>query len=126
MSFGEDPNETLKLTPRTDRSAILSAIEDLPRGGGATNFTPALERAGSALLALEEVEKRHIILVTDGYPTDTEAQYGAMMKRNADAGITLSIVGIEADATATRMMTTALTTYAGVSEEHFYDVPSDT
>jgi hypothetical protein len=45
-----------------------------------------------------------------------------MMKRNADLGITLSIVGIEADATATRMMTTALETYAGVSAEHFYDV----
>ena len=120
MSFGEDPDETLKLTPRTDRTKILAAIDDLPRGGGATNFTPALERAGSALMALEEVEKRHIILVTDGYPTDTEAQYGAMMKRNADLGITLSIVCIEPDSTATRLMKTALTTYAGVSEEHFY------
>ena len=120
MSFGEDPNETLQLTPRTDRTKILAAIDDLPRGGGSTNFTPALERAGSALMALTEVEKRHIILVTDGYPTDNESQYGAMMKRNADLGITLSIVGVEPDATATRLMTTALTTYAGVSEDHFY------
>lgn len=122
MTFEENYSETLKMTPRTDRNKILAAIDDIPKEGGATNFTPALERAGSALLALKEVEKRHIILVTDGYPTDTEAQYGAIMKRNADAGITLSIVGIEADATATRLMTTALTTYAGVSEEHFYDV----
>lgn len=33
-------------------------------------FTGAIERAGAALRGLRNVERRHIILVTDGEPSD--------------------------------------------------------
>ena len=55
MTFADSYAEDLELTPRTQRDKILSAIQSLPRGGGGTVFTGALERAGSALTALTEV-----------------------------------------------------------------------
>ncbi|MBQ9070201.1 MAG: VWA domain-containing protein [Clostridia bacterium] len=126
MTFAKDYSEDLELTPRTQRDKILSAIDDLPRGGGETIFTSALERAGSALTALTEVEKRHIILVTDGAPGDDEEDYGAAMKRNAELGITMSIIGIETEG-ADAHMKYILETYAatetnGVGADNYHDV----
>ena len=121
MTFADSYAEDLELTPRTQRDKILSAIQSLPRGGGGTVFTGALERAGSALTALTEVEKRHIILVTDGAPGDKEEEYGAAMKRNAELGITMSIIGIETEG-ATEHMEYILETYAGMPAENFHDV----
>ena len=126
MTFMDTYDETLELTPRADRDRILAAIDSLPKGGGATNFAPAIERAGSALLALTEVEKRHIILVTDGEPTDNEENYGALIKRNAEMGITMSIVGIGCTAAARSQMAYILKTYAGADESHFHDVDNIT
>ena len=121
MTFAKDYSEDLELTPRTQRDKILSAIDDLPRGGGETIFTSALDRAGNALTALTEVEKRHIILVTDGQPGDKEEEYGAAMKRNAERGITMSIIGIETEG-ADSHMEYILETYAGMSKENYHDV----
>ena len=126
MTFAKDYSEDLELTPCTQRDKILSAIDDLPRGGGETIFTSALERAGSALTALTDVEKRHIILVTDGAPGDDEEDYGAAMKRNAELGITMSIIGIETEG-ADEHMKYILETYAatetnGVGADNYHDV----
>lgn len=121
MTFSGSYAEDLELTPRTQRDKILSAIDDLPRNGGETIFTSALDRAGNALIALSEVEKRHIILVTDGQPGDKEEEYGAAMKRNAARGITMSIVGIETEGAESHMKY-ILETYAGMSASNFHDV----
>ncbi|MBQ8380421.1 MAG: VWA domain-containing protein [Clostridia bacterium] len=126
MTFAKDYSEDLELTPCTQRDKIESAIDDLPRGGGETIFTSALERAGSALTALTDVEKRHIILVTDGAPTDDEEDYAAAMKRNAALGITMSIIGIETEG-ADDHMRYILENYAatetnGVSADNYHDV----
>ena len=121
MTFSGSYAEDLELTPRTQRDKILSAIDDLPRDGGETIFTSALDRAGNALIALTEVEKRHIILVTDGQPGDKEEEYGAAMKRNAERGITMSIVGIETEGAESHMKY-ILETYAGMSASNFHDV----
>ena len=124
MTFAKEYDEALEMTPRTERNKILAAIDNIPRNGGETKFTPALERAGSTLLAMDQVEKRHIILVTDGEPTDQESAYGAMIKRNAELGITMSIVGIGASA-AESHMNAVIDTYATVDGEaraRFYNI----
>ena len=120
MTFTDQSSLALELTPRTDRMKIESAINNLPKRGGNTKFTHAISDAGDALIALSGVEKRHIILITDGNPQDSSEDYGAAMKRNADRGITMSIVGIEADAYKDKM-TFALQYYAGMSEEYFHN-----
>ena len=126
MTFADSYAEDLEMTPRTQRDKILATISDIQERaekgeGGATIFTSALDRAGNALVALKEVEKRHIILVTDGQPGDKEEEYGAAMERNADRGITMSIVGIETEG-AYAHMKYILETYAGMSASNYHDV----
>ena len=121
MTFSDESAQVLELTRRVERDKIMSAIDNMPRTGGSTKFTSALNEAGEALSALSEVERRHIILVTDGQPTDDEVDYGGAMKKNADRGITMSIVGIEAEDTR-KQMEYVLKEYAGMTESHFHSV----
>ena len=96
MSFGDDYDAEIALTPVTNRYAIESAIERIEKGGN-TVFYTALKRAGEVLSAKTGVEKKHIILVTDGQPTDGNPEdYKKIAEENAAKGITMSIIGIEA------------------------------
>ena len=123
MTFADQSAQALELIPRANNLIeIERAINGLPQDGGNTRFTNAINDAGDALIALSAVEKRHIILVTDGQPHDDAEDYGAAMQKNANRGITMSIVGIDlADATAGKMKF-ALEYYAGMSESHFHNV----
>ena len=121
-TFSDKVNEDLELTRRTDRDKILAAIESIPQNGGETKFAPALASARMSLLNLSSVEKKHIIIVTDGAPTDTEEKYGAEIKRNAEAGITMSIVGIDCASPDAAKMKEVLATYAELPAERFHDV----
>ena len=95
MSFGDDYDDEIALTPIPQENAIKSAIERIQPGGN-TIFTTALKHAGDILSAKQGVEKRHIILVTDGQPTDNNAEdYKKAAEENAAKGITMSIIGIE-------------------------------
>ena len=126
MTLGTSFSEEIELTPRTQREKILSAISLLSEKeenlNGGTNFSLAFERAGKALLANTSVERRHIIVVTDGEPGDTEKEYGAFMKENAEAGITMSIVGVQASSAAESLMKKILVEYANVPETNFHNV----
>ena len=122
MTFADQSAQSLEITPRVERDKIMSAINNLPRNGGNTKFTGAINDAGDALVALSAVERRHIILVTDGQPQDKIEDYGAAMRKNADRGITMSIVGIEVDNEAQNKMKFALEYYAGMPQEHFHNV----
>lgn len=126
MTLGTSFSEEIELTPRTQREKILSAIALLSEKeenlNGGTNFSLAFERAGKALLANTAVERRHIIVVTDGEPGDTEKEYGAFMKENAEAGITMSIVGVQASSSAESLMKKILVEYANVPETNFHNV----
>ena len=121
MTFADQSAQALELTPRTNLIKIENAINNLPKNGGNTKFTHAINDAGDALAAFSAVERRHIILVTDGQPQDKEEDYGAAMKRNADRGITMSIVGINADEYQNQMKF-VLQYYAGMPESHFHNV----
>ena len=123
MTFADQSAQALELIPRANNLIeIERAINGLPQNGGNTRFTHAINDAGDALIALSAVEKRHIILVTDGQPHDDAEDYGAAMKKNADRGITMSIVGIDLADTTAGKMKFALEYYAGMSESHFHNV----
>lgn len=124
MSLEDYYTEVIELTPRTQRDKIVAAIKTLPeQGQGGTIFSAALERAGQILKAATNVDKKHIILITDGEPSaeDTE-RYIYMVQQNAAAGITMSIVGIQCTPTPVANMRNLLVNYAGMKEENFYDV----
>jgi len=129
MTLADSYDEQIELTPRTQRDKILTAIATLEENakegltGGGTIFSAALERAGKALSAMTTVEKRHIIIVTDGEPAGTdEERYTYWFEENAKLDITTSIVGIQCSVAAEMKMTQMLVDHAGVSEENFHNV----
>jgi hypothetical protein len=90
---------------------------------GGTIFSAALERAGKALAARSDIEKKHIIIVTDGEPSsgDTE-MYQYWAQENAKLDITMSIVGIDTSAEAQAKMKDLLLNHAGCDEDNFHNV----
>ena len=121
MSLGNDSTEELDLTPRPNKAKIISAIERIQVGGN-TNFFYALEHAGKILGAKTGVEKKHIIIVTDGQPTDGNDNYKEQVRENAEKGITMSIVGIQCYGDDKKNMEDLLKNYGGMTEDNFHGV----
>ena len=130
MTLADSYTEELVLTPRAQRDRILASIAELEESAidgsiqsGGTLFSPALERAGKALAARSDIEKRHIILVTDGMPSTSDTEYYQFWaKENAKQGITMSIVGINATSGAAEEMKDLLINYAGCKERNFHNI----
>lgn len=118
MTLGDDFKEEIAPTPLTQMSKIEAAIDNIKLGGN-TVFTGAIERAGQSLAALTRVEKRHIILVTDGMPADPLTQYGEKIKHNFENEITMSIVAVGVSTVAAMEMQTASEEYG---HGRFYDI----
>ncbi len=120
MALSDNYTEEAELTPRPQKDKIIKAIDEI-EGGEGTMFAGALERAGRALTALTEVEKRHIILVTDGEPSDDPSKYTFWIEENAKMGITFSVVGINTSQAAQDAMIAAVIAGGGTAE-NFHDV----
>lgn len=96
MTLDDDYDTLLPLTPRTQESKILEAINNARELGatGGTKFAATIERASRALLSVN-VARRHVIIVTDGMPGDKEDDYMPYVKQYHEInGITYSVVGI--------------------------------
>lgn len=93
MSLSDDVDEDIVISPMTQKGKIVSAINAI-QIDSSTVFTGAIIKAGEALRALTGVEKKHIILVTDGNPGDTKPEYEQAIKDNYASGITMSIINI--------------------------------
>ncbi len=94
ITFDDHANEQLSVTPVSQRKEIEEQIQQLGEESmGGTVFSHAIEDAGRALAAVD-VEKRHIILVTDGEASD-KGEYEVYIKQNLKAGITMSVVSIQ-------------------------------
>ena len=122
FSLADYETEQLKLTPATRREDVLAAIHRIT-GGGGTIFSSALEKAGDALLSCSDVEKRHIIIITDGEPSQHDVdRTKEILMENAAEGITVSIVGVQTGESADSLMKLLLTQFANVSEDNYHDV----
>ncbi len=91
----------LDMTPMSQKKKIITAIRRIADGGGGgTYYASAIEHAGRALSTVD-VERKHILLISDGQPGDTLnksdefAGYGNVMQRYHDNdGVTISVVSI--------------------------------
>ncbi len=99
ISFQTRASEELAILPVTQKDAIRDTIKKI--GGdssdgahGGTIFSDAIMRAGRALSVINNVERKHIILVTDGNPGDSYDVYSAYIEDNYNDDITMSIVTI--------------------------------
>lgn len=85
----------LQPTRRTQEQVIKDAINSV-KTQGSTVFSNAIQRAGDALRSLKssgKVENCHMIIVTDGAPTEAENIYLPVAQRlNRESGITISVV----------------------------------
>ena len=130
MTLSDSYTQELALTPCTQRDAYIEAINDIEdgvkngtMGAGGTIFSPALERAGKALGARSDIEKKHIIVVTDGEPAEEDAPYYQYWtSENAKLGITMSIVGIQANDLAKEKMEDLLVNYAGCDKKNYHSI----
>ncbi len=99
MTLEEKYTEEMRIQPMTQKAKLLAAIDSIETGGG-TVFQDALAGAGRSLQSIKNVERRHIILVTDGIPADGFDQYSIPIEQyvnDVNAPVTFSFVIIGED-----------------------------
>lgn len=95
MALAEPVQEISPVLPVPRMSTIIASMEkidNMPSNG--TPYASSIRAAGAALMSLTMVEKRHIVIVSDGEPTDAETEYTAAIKEYAERGVTITIVNI--------------------------------
>ena len=99
MSVQTRASEELEILPVSEKDLIRDTIREIGKGDdgahGGTIFSDAIMRAGRALSVITNVERKHIILVTDGNPGDTYDTYLPYIEDNIADGITMSVVTID-------------------------------
>lgn len=96
MTLDDEYEMILPLTPRTQEDKIRQAVASIKKADGNTIYSNAINRAGIALRTLGGlVDKKHIIVVSDGMVTDTDTEYETLTKGFYEQdGITLSVLGV--------------------------------
>lgn len=96
MTLDTNAATVLQLTQRTHEREIREAISNIEdKTGGGTKYAEVIENAGRELRSLEAVEKRHIIIVTDGAPADKIEDYEQLIAEfYQQDGTTFSVVVI--------------------------------
>ena len=130
MTLSDSYTKEAPLTPRSQREEILTAIarldlsaEDGTIESGGTLYSPAFECAGKTLAARSDIEKKHIIIVSDGEPAKTDTEmYRYWAQENAKHGITMSFFGVDPTTSAQTAMETLLEKYAGCKKENFHAI----
>ncbi len=90
IGFDTSPSWVLPFTPASDREKILASLSGLGEGGG-TDLSTALEEAIRGF-GEPGPTNRHAIILTDGLTPD--ADFRGLSARLADAGVTVSTIGI--------------------------------
>ncbi len=101
-SFSDTAQENIEILPVTRKDEIkeaINAIDDSDEASGGTVFAKAVEKAGLALAAIDNVERKHIIIVSDGDPgddarNDAGTGYLDFADVNSAKGITMSVVTV--------------------------------
>ncbi len=96
MSFDQTASEKLQIIPVSQKDLILETIEEMrnTQDMGGTVFSDAIQSAGAALSVINNVEKKHIIMVTDGKPSQQIDAYEQKILENMEKGITMSIITV--------------------------------
>ena len=96
MTLDDEYEMILPLTPRTQEDKIRQAVASIKTATGNTIYSNAINRAGIALRTLGSlVDKKHIIIVSDGMVTSGDTEYQTLTQTFYDQdGITLSVLGV--------------------------------
>jgi len=95
VSFSSASSERLSVLPVSQKETISEAIKKVEEdAGGGTIFSDAIMKSGRALSVINNVERKHIILITDGLPADSFDEYKGYIDDNVEGGITMSVLTI--------------------------------
>lgn len=121
VTFADKATERISMTSAAKKREIvekIAAINESANDGGSTGFTNAIKLAGDMLQRETlKVSKKHVIIITDGVPTDDSSEYLSAAAANYGNDITLSVVIIGAHNEGTRYTMEELTAQAGGSAE---------
>ncbi|HBN12397.1 MAG TPA: hypothetical protein DD415_02145 [Clostridiales bacterium] len=93
ISLSDVPGEVCQMIPVPQYNRVIAAIDNIQDGGG-TIYQNSFESAGSSLMSLTTVEKRHVVLISDGMPGDAYSAYSPVIERYAKLGVTFTIAVI--------------------------------
>lgn len=99
VTLSTTTGNVLPPTRRTQDAVIKEAINSV-RAQGNTTYSSAIRRAGDALKSISsEVDKKHMIIVSDGAPTEPEEEYLPLaLNYYEENDISISIIAIGMDA----------------------------
>ena len=118
MTLDTNQATILEMTPRTQETKIRETLGSLKASGGNTVFGSAIQGAGLALRDLENVAKRHIIVISDGMTEAPETYEDKIRDFYDKDGTTFSVIGIGMEESARKAMTNAV----AIGHGRLYDV----
>lgn len=96
LTFDDYYGMILPLTPKTQENKIIEAIRNMPDKTGGTVASNAIERAAALLNSNKSIDKRHIIMITDGAFADKPEDYLSLVEKyHKDNDITFSVMGVD-------------------------------
>ena len=128
ISFESISKEETEILPVSRKDDILESIRKIgadSSASGGTIFSDAIMRAGRSLGVIDNVERKHIILITDGNPGDPYEQYEPYILDNMKDGITMSILTVGDDVLTSPGLREQMEQAATVGGGKFYNAPQN-
>ncbi len=94
IAVDSSPHVIVPMSPVDDPEKIASKVLGIQSMGGGIFVYEALVEAGSQLMKAEGYSTRHIILFSDAQDSEEPGAYKALLKKYAEAGITVSVIGL--------------------------------
>ncbi len=97
IAVDSSPHVVQSLRNVEDPEAIVANVLRIQSMGGGIFVYEALVAAGNELMKAGEYSTRHIILFSDAQDSEEPGDYKRLLKKYADAGITVSVIGLGTD-----------------------------
>lgn len=97
IAVDSSPHVIQDLRTVDDPEAICSQVLRIQSMGGGIFVYEALVAAGEQLMKAGDYQTRHIILFSDACDSEEPGAYADLLKKYADAGITVSVIGLGTD-----------------------------
>ena len=94
ITFSDEAQVLMEMTTVQDKAAVIQAIEGIQTVGPEhlTKFTGALSAAYSQLASFQQLDRKHVLFITDGNPSDKD--FEGIVRDMKAQGITLSTIAV--------------------------------
>lgn len=91
ITFSDTYHILAPMTSVREKESVIAAVSRMGTISG-TEYAEAFQAAYDMLSTFNETDKKHVLFISDGNPSDTG--YEEIVRRMAQAGITTSVIGI--------------------------------